>query len=61
MDDEWLVVVEPQLQGYQTVRIDYVDAGMEVDETTEPRLMLSRVVTPEGYELERAAQVLPVR
>lgn len=61
LDNEWLVVVEPQLQGYQTVRINYVDAGMEVDETTEPRLMLFRVVTPEGYELERAAQVLPVR
>lgn len=61
LDDEWLVVVEPRLQGYQTVRIDYADAGMKVDEAAESRIMLFRVVTPEGYELERAAQVLPVR
>ena len=61
LGDEWLVVVEPQLQGYQIVKINYDDAGMTVDETTEPRLMLFRVVTPEDFELERAAQILPVQ
>ncbi|ADI01927.1 copper amine oxidase N-terminal domain-containing protein [Syntrophothermus lipocalidus] len=61
LGDEWLVVVEPQLQGYQTVKINYDDVGMTIDEATEPSLMLFRVVTPDGYELEQAAQLLPVR
>lgn len=61
LDDEWLVVVEPQLQGYQTVRINYSDAGIMVDKETKSRIMLFRMVTPEGYELERAAEVLPVQ
>lgn len=28
---EWLVIVEPALAGYQTVRIDYPDAGIRTD------------------------------
>lgn len=59
LGDEWLVVVEPRLSGYQTVKVTYRDAGLRG--TEEGRLMLFRVVTPEGYELERVAATLPVR
>jgi len=61
LGNEWLVVAEPQLQGYQTVRINYHDAGMKVNETTKVQLMLFRMVTPDGYELERTARFLPAR
>ncbi|TJX60775.1 copper amine oxidase N-terminal domain-containing protein [Soehngenia saccharolytica] len=61
LDNEWLIVVEPQLQGYQTVKINYADNDIEINETTEPRTMLFRVVTPDGYELERTASILPIK
>lgn len=61
LNNEWLVVVEPCLKGYQTVKITYADAGMEVEEETVPELQLFRVATPDGYELERTAMNLPVR
>jgi hypothetical protein len=61
LDDEWLIVVEPQLQGYQTVKINYADNDIEINETIEPRIMLFRVITPDGYELERTARMLPVK
>lgn len=60
LDDQWLIVVEPQLQGYQTVKINYADTDIKTDEATEPRIMLFRVVTPDGYELERTVGILPV-
>ncbi|HHY38992.1 MAG TPA: copper amine oxidase N-terminal domain-containing protein [Clostridia bacterium] len=59
LGSEWLVVVEPALKGYQTVRVKYSDAGIEVDEREGARLMLFRIVTPDGYELERTAAYLP--
>lgn len=61
LDKEWLVVTEPQLQGFQTVRIDYDNTGLKVDEKAELKLMLFRLVTPDGYELERAAGYFPVQ
>lgn len=61
LDDEWLIVVEPQLQGYQTVKINYANNDIKINETTEPRTMLFRVVTPDGYELERTASILPIK
>jgi len=61
LNNEWLVVVEPQLSGYQTVKINYSDADMKVAQNMDDgQLMLFRIVTPEGYELERTAALLPV-
>jgi len=61
LNDQWLVIVEPQLQGYQTVKIDYSDTDINIEETSEPRGMLFRVFTPDGYELERIVGILPVK
>lgn len=58
LNNEWMVVVEPQLSGYQTVKINYADADMDGTASTDGRLMLFRIVTPEGYELERTAALL---
>jgi len=61
LDDQWLVLVEPQLQGYQTLKINYKDTDIKTDQTSEPRVMIFRVITPDGYELERTVGILPVQ
>ncbi len=61
LDDQWLVVVEPQLKGYQTVKINYNDTDIKADETAAFRIVLFRVVAPDGYELERTVGILPVQ
>lgn len=59
LGSEWLVVVKPALAGYQTIKVNYADAGIETGNGRGPRLMLFRIVTPDGYELERTAAFLP--
>ncbi|AOT71943.1 hypothetical protein Gferi_21820 [Geosporobacter ferrireducens] len=41
LDDQWLVVVEPQLKGYRTVKINYNDTDIKTDETAAFRSVLS--------------------
>jgi len=60
LDNQWLVIVEPQLQGYQTARINYDDTDIRKETKEELQVILFRFVTPDGYELERTTGILPV-
>lgn len=61
LDNQWLITVEPKLQGYQTVRINYSDMDMRKEIQEEMSVMLFRFVTPDGYELERTTGILSVQ
>lgn len=56
LNNEWMVVVEPRLQGLQSVLINY--PGMWEGSGPDYVLSLFRVVTPEGYEMERVVRYL---
>lgn len=58
LENQWLVTVEPGMGGYHTASVTYGAAGLSGQ---EPREILFRFATPEGYDLERHVSHLPVR
>lgn len=53
LDQQLLVVVEPQLKGFQTIWVKFSD--MEID--NERRPFFIQYVTPEGYLLEQDVEI----